>query len=63
MDECVFPNVIDNAIAHRLDLSVVEGMAELGLLRDSRSGSVRRRGGRFLRVPEGQGRPLPMPSP
>src|SRR5919204_95373 len=30
--ERVLPNAIDNDIAHRLDMSVIEGMAELGLL-------------------------------
>ncbi len=32
VDERVLPNAIENDIAHRLDLGIVEGMAELGLL-------------------------------
>ena len=32
VDERVLPNAVDNDIAHRLDMSVIEGMAELGLL-------------------------------
>jgi glutaryl-CoA dehydrogenase (non-decarboxylating) len=32
VDERVLPNAIENDIAHRLDISVIEGMAELGLL-------------------------------
>src|SRR2546429_5998383 len=32
VDERVLPNAIENDIAHRLDMSVIEGMAELGLL-------------------------------
>jgi len=32
VDERVLPNAIQNDIAHRLDMSVIEGMAELGLL-------------------------------
>src|SRR6478609_6771870 len=32
VDERVLPNAVENDIAHRLDLSVIEGMAELGLL-------------------------------
>src|SRR5690349_1147475 len=32
VDERVLPNAIENDMAHRLDLSVIEGMAELGLL-------------------------------
>src|SRR3954449_9498163 len=32
VDERVLPNAIENDIAHRLDRSVIEGMAELGLL-------------------------------
>ena len=32
MDERVLPNAVDNDIAHRLDMSVIEGMADLGLL-------------------------------
>src|SRR5438067_6603046 len=32
VDERVLPNAVDNDIEHRLDLSVIEGMAELGLL-------------------------------
>jgi glutaryl-CoA dehydrogenase (non-decarboxylating) len=32
VDERVLPNAIQNDIDHRLDLSVIEGMAELGLL-------------------------------
>src|SRR5215211_5474697 len=32
VDERVLPNAVDNDIAHKLDLSVIEGMAELGLL-------------------------------
>jgi glutaryl-CoA dehydrogenase (non-decarboxylating) len=32
VDEQVLPNAIENDIAHRLDMSVIEGMAELGLL-------------------------------
>src|SRR5918998_576659 len=32
VDERVLPNAIENDIAHRLDLGVIEGMAELGLL-------------------------------
>src|SRR5947207_13032469 len=32
VDERVLPNAIENDIAHRLDTSVIEGMAELGLL-------------------------------
>ena len=32
VDERVLPNAIENDIAHRLDMAVIEGMAELGLL-------------------------------
>src|SRR3954471_3394149 len=32
VDERVLPNAIENDIAHRLDMGVIEGMAELGLL-------------------------------
>ena len=32
VDERVLPNAIENDLAHRLDLGVIEGMAELGLL-------------------------------
>src|SRR4051794_19180477 len=32
VNDRVLPNAIDNDIAHRLDRSVIEGMAELGLL-------------------------------
>jgi glutaryl-CoA dehydrogenase (non-decarboxylating) len=32
VEERILPNAIENDIAHRLDLSVIEGMAELGLL-------------------------------
>src|SRR5436305_2576629 len=32
VDERVLPNAIENDIAHRLDRSVIDGMAELGLL-------------------------------
>src|SRR5215211_4382284 len=32
VDERVLPNAIENDINHKLDLSVIEGMAELGLL-------------------------------
>ena len=32
VDERVLPNAIENDINHHLDLSVIEGMAELGLL-------------------------------
>src|SRR5436189_2428811 len=32
VDDRVLPNAIDNDIAHKLDRSVIEGMAELGLL-------------------------------
>src|ERR671928_1623399 len=32
VDERILPNAIQNDIAHRLDLGVIEGMAELGLL-------------------------------
>src|SRR2546429_4340628 len=32
VDERVLPNAIENDIAHRLDMSVIEGMAGLGLL-------------------------------
>src|SRR5947208_15460817 len=32
VDERVLPNAIQNDIEHRLDLGVIEGMAELGLL-------------------------------
>src|SRR5438067_12580751 len=32
VDERVLPNAIENDIAHRLDLEVISGMAELGLL-------------------------------
>src|SRR5215213_557852 len=32
VDERVLPNAIENDIAHRLDMDVIEGMAELGLL-------------------------------
>src|SRR3989442_10635046 len=32
VDERVLPNAVENDIAHRLDLGVIEGMAELGLL-------------------------------
>src|SRR5436309_10260621 len=32
VDERVLPNAIENDIEHRLDLGVIEGMAELGLL-------------------------------
>src|SRR5205814_7150184 len=32
VDERVLPNAIENDIEHRLDRSVIEGMAELGLL-------------------------------
>ena len=32
VDERVLPNAIENDINHHLDMSVIEGMAELGLL-------------------------------
>src|SRR5690349_24529922 len=32
VDERVLPNAIENDIAHRLDTSIIDGMAELGLL-------------------------------
>src|SRR5213080_964048 len=32
VDERVLPNAIENDIEHRLDMSVIEGMVELGLL-------------------------------
>src|SRR3989442_6517593 len=32
VDERVLPNAIENDINHHLDLGVIEGMAELGLL-------------------------------
>jgi glutaryl-CoA dehydrogenase (non-decarboxylating) len=32
VEERILPNAIENDIAHRLDLAVIEGMAELGLL-------------------------------
>src|SRR5207253_6518185 len=32
VDERILPNAIENDIEHRLDLEVIEGMAELGLL-------------------------------
>src|SRR2546423_6270549 len=32
VDERVLPNAIQNDIEHRLDMGVIEGMAELGLL-------------------------------
>src|SRR5438874_11250565 len=32
VDERVLPNAIENDIAHRLDMDVIEGMPELGLL-------------------------------
>ncbi|MDP9491897.1 MAG: acyl-CoA dehydrogenase family protein, partial [Actinomycetota bacterium] len=32
VDERVLPNAVENDIAHKLDMSVIEGMAELGLL-------------------------------
>ena len=32
VDERVLPNAIENDLAHRLDMDVIEGMAELGLL-------------------------------
>src|ERR687884_143521 len=32
VDERVLPNAISNDIDHRLDMGVIEGMAELGLL-------------------------------
>src|SRR5919108_4066237 len=32
VDERVLPNAIENDIEHRLEMSVIEGMAELGLL-------------------------------
>src|SRR4051794_3724506 len=32
VDERVMPNAVENDIEHRLDMSVIEGMAELGLL-------------------------------
>src|ERR671936_435324 len=32
VEERVLPNAIENDIAHRLDMSVIEGMGELGLL-------------------------------
>src|SRR5919205_4061644 len=32
VDERILPNAIDNDIEHRLDMSVIDGMAELGLL-------------------------------
>src|SRR3954449_551590 len=32
VDERVLPNAVENDIEHRLDMSVIEGMAELGLL-------------------------------
>ena len=32
VEERILPNAIENDIAHRLDLSVIEGIAELGLL-------------------------------
>ena len=32
VDERILPNAIENDIEHRLDMGVIEGMAELGLL-------------------------------
>src|SRR5678815_971119 len=32
VDDRILPNAIENDIAHRLDVEVIEGMAELGLL-------------------------------
>src|SRR5881409_3953977 len=32
VDERVLPNAVENDLAHRLDMDVIEGMAELGLL-------------------------------
>src|SRR5919205_708208 len=32
VDERILPNAIDNDIEHRLDMSVIDGMAELGIL-------------------------------
>ena len=32
VDERVLPNAIENDLEHRLDMEVIEGMAELGLL-------------------------------
>src|SRR5256714_13017004 len=32
VDARVLPNAVENDIEHRLDMSVIEGMAELGLL-------------------------------
>jgi glutaryl-CoA dehydrogenase (non-decarboxylating) len=32
VDERILPNAVENDLAHRLDTSVIEGMAELGLL-------------------------------
>jgi glutaryl-CoA dehydrogenase (non-decarboxylating) len=32
VDDRVLPNAIENDIAHRLDTSIIDGMAELGLL-------------------------------
>ena len=32
VDERVLPNAVENDIAHKLDLGVIEGLAELGLL-------------------------------
>src|SRR5438093_13061079 len=32
VDDRVLPNAIENDIEHRLDMGVIEGMAELGLL-------------------------------
>ncbi len=47
VDERVLPNAIENDIEHRLDMSVIEGMAELGLpSRARRSSAARPRSGR-----------------
>ena len=32
VDERVLPVAVENDIAHRLDMSLIEGMAELGIL-------------------------------
>ena len=32
VDERVLPNAIENDLAHRLDMDVIEGMAGLGML-------------------------------
>jgi glutaryl-CoA dehydrogenase (non-decarboxylating) len=32
VEERVLPNAVENDIAHKLDMSVIDGMAELGLL-------------------------------